>query len=101
MDEVAGRTSNAIGTDDDSGALFDETAGWYSRLRIRSEKIIIDNLNSNVREALRPYRNMYVCPCIRPLRAFLATDTVLVTRGQRSVGRRFHQRLHPSPQPPS
>ena len=47
-----------MGEDTDSGALFDETALWYSRLRDRSEKIIIDTLNSNVREALRPYRHM-------------------------------------------
>lgn len=60
--DVAERTSRAIGDDSntDGGALFDETAGWYSRLRIRSEKIITDTLNGNVREALRPYRHMYV-----------------------------------------
>ncbi|CAI6338823.1 unnamed protein product [Periconia digitata] len=58
--DVAERTSKAIGgeSDTDGGALFDETAGWYSRLRIRSEKIITDTLNSNVREALRPYRHI-------------------------------------------
>ncbi|KAF2175042.1 hypothetical protein K469DRAFT_703365 [Zopfia rhizophila CBS 207.26] len=56
--DVAERTSSAVGLDGDGGALFDETAGWYSRLRIRSEKIITDTLNSNVREALRPYRHI-------------------------------------------
>ncbi|KAF2707383.1 hypothetical protein K504DRAFT_458820 [Pleomassaria siparia CBS 279.74] len=56
--DVAERTSSAVGGDGDGGALFDETAGWYSRLRVRSEKIIIDTLNNNVREALRPYRHM-------------------------------------------
>ncbi|PVI06982.1 hypothetical protein DM02DRAFT_609357 [Periconia macrospinosa] len=58
--DVAERTSKAIGGDSDTegGALFDETAGSYSRLRIRSEKIITDTLNSNVREALRPYRQI-------------------------------------------
>ncbi|KAF2267640.1 RINT-1 family protein-like protein [Lojkania enalia] len=56
--DVAQRTSSAVGGDSDGGALFDETAGWYSRLRIRSEKIITDALNSNVREALRPYRHI-------------------------------------------
>jgi hypothetical protein len=58
--DVAERTSKTVGGDDDTGALFDETALWYARLRDRSEKIIVDTLNSNVREALRPYRQMYV-----------------------------------------
>jgi hypothetical protein len=56
--DVAERTSSAVGGESGGGALFDETAGWYSRLRVRSEKIITDTLNSNVREALRPYRHM-------------------------------------------
>lgn len=58
--DVAERTSKSVGGDDDGGALFDETALWYARLRDRSEKIIIDTLNNSVREALRPYRHMYV-----------------------------------------
>lgn len=57
--DVAGRTSKKVESDDtDAGSLFDETASWYARLRDRSEKIIMDTLNSNVREALRPYRHM-------------------------------------------
>jgi hypothetical protein len=56
--DVAERTSKSVGEDGDGGALFDETAGWYSRLRIRSEKIITDTLNTNVRESLRAYRHM-------------------------------------------
>jgi hypothetical protein len=59
--DVAERTSKNVESDDvDGGSLFDETASWYARLRERSEKIIIDTLSSNVREALRPYRHMYV-----------------------------------------
>ena len=59
--DVAERTSKNVESDDvDGGSLFDGTASWYARLRERSEKIIIDTLNSNVREALRPYRHMYV-----------------------------------------
>jgi len=57
--DVAERTSRNV-ENDDGGSLFDETASWYARLRDRSEGIIIDTLNSNVRDALRPYRNMYV-----------------------------------------
>ncbi|RAR09545.1 rint-1 family protein [Stemphylium lycopersici] len=57
--DVAQRTSKNVDSDDvDGGSLFDETASWYARLRDRSEKIIIDTLNSNVREALRPYRHI-------------------------------------------
>ncbi|KAF1920500.1 TIP-1 family-domain-containing protein [Ampelomyces quisqualis] len=56
--DVAERTSKSIGEDGDGGALFDETASWYARLRDRSEKIIVDTLNSNVRQALRPYHQI-------------------------------------------
>jgi len=56
--DVAERTSKAVGGDSEGGALFDETAGWYSRLRIRSEETITETLMSNVREALRGYRHM-------------------------------------------
>jgi hypothetical protein len=58
--DVAERTSKSVGEDGEGGALFDETASWYARLRDRSEKIIVDTLNSNVRQALRPYHHMYV-----------------------------------------
>lgn len=62
--DVAGRTSKAaVDSDVDGSSLFDETASWYARLRERSEKIIIDTLNSHAREALRPYRHMYVTRC--------------------------------------
>ncbi|KAB2575760.1 RAD50-interacting protein 1 [Lasiodiplodia theobromae] len=56
--DVAERTSSAVGSDDAdaTGALFDETAGAYNRLRVRSEAIIADQLAYNVREALRAYR---------------------------------------------
>ncbi|KAF1843640.1 RINT-1 family protein-like protein [Cucurbitaria berberidis CBS 394.84] len=56
--DVAGRTSKSVEGDSDSGSLFDETASWYARLRERSANIIIDRLNNNVREALRPYRHI-------------------------------------------
>ncbi|KAG9191784.1 hypothetical protein G6011_10518 [Alternaria panax] len=57
--DVAERTSKNVESDDaNGGSLFDETASWYARLRERSEKIIIDTLNSNIREALRPYRHI-------------------------------------------
>ncbi len=56
--DVAERTSKSVESHGDGGSLFDETASWYAALRDKSEKIIIDTLNSNVREALRPYRHI-------------------------------------------
>ncbi|RAH72338.1 RINT-1 family protein [Aspergillus aculeatinus CBS 121060] len=63
--DVASRTSQAVNNsnhhnDDDQGtasegALFDETASAYRRLRLRSESIITSTLTSNVRSALKPY----------------------------------------------
>ncbi|EKG17030.1 RINT-1/TIP-1 domain-containing protein [Macrophomina phaseolina MS6] len=55
---VAERTSSAVGSEEDTGALFDETAGAYNRLRVRSEAIIADQLTYNIRESLRAYRNI-------------------------------------------
>ncbi|KAJ5887957.1 hypothetical protein N7495_007998 [Penicillium taxi] len=60
--EVASRTSPAVtntgssndGTPSD-GALFDETASAYRRLRLRSESIITSTLASNINTALKPY----------------------------------------------
>lgn len=53
---VAERTSSAVGSDEDAGgALFDETAGAYRRLRIRSETIMQDMLIQNIRDSLWPY----------------------------------------------
>ena len=55
VEDVADRTSSAVGSEEDSGALFDETAGAYRRLRVRTEGIIQDILIHSGREALRPY----------------------------------------------
>ncbi|KAL4918552.1 TIP-1 family-domain-containing protein [Aspergillus aurantiobrunneus] len=60
--DVASRTSPAVNNDTGSGleeapegALFDETAAAYRRLRLRSESIITSTVISNVRSALKPY----------------------------------------------
>ncbi|PYI10176.1 RINT-1 family protein [Aspergillus sclerotiicarbonarius CBS 121057] len=58
--EVASRTSQAVNNSNSQGtasegALFDETASAYSRLRLRSESIITSTLTSNVRSALKPF----------------------------------------------
>lgn len=60
LQEIQSKTSSAVGQDDSladthSGALFDETAEAYRRLRVRSESIIVETITYNVREALRPY----------------------------------------------
>ena len=44
-----------MGSEGDSGALFDETAGAYKRLRVRTEGILQDTLIHDMRDALRPY----------------------------------------------
>lgn len=55
VEDVVERTSSRVGSHEDSGALFDETAGAYKRLRIRTEGIIQDALIHNMRESIRPY----------------------------------------------
>lgn len=65
ISEVASRTSPAVANNDTSstqsspdGALFDETASVYRRLRLRSESIITSTLTSNVTAALKPYSRL-------------------------------------------
>ncbi|KAJ5188606.1 hypothetical protein N7491_004926 [Penicillium cf. griseofulvum] len=59
--EVASRTSPAVANNgahtaaSSDGALFDETASAYRRLRLRSETIITSTLSSNILAALKPY----------------------------------------------
>ncbi|KAE9986810.1 hypothetical protein EG327_004112 [Venturia inaequalis] len=55
--QVREATSNTVGTDDGdvSGALFDETAQSYSKLRVRCEGLITDLLTYNVRQNLTAY----------------------------------------------
>ena len=55
VEDVAERTSSTVGSDLDSGALFDETAGAYRRLRIRTEGIVQEMLTYSLRDNLRPY----------------------------------------------
>ena len=58
--DVASHTSQAVNNSNSQGtasegALFDETASAYRRLRLRSESIITSTLTSNVRSALKPF----------------------------------------------
>lgn len=59
LQEIQAKTSASVGDDDLSsethGALFDETAAAYHRLRVRSENIIVETLTYNIREALKSY----------------------------------------------
>ena len=55
VEDVANRTSSSVGALDETGALFDETAAYYQRLRIRSEGLMRDHLIHSIRESLRPY----------------------------------------------
>jgi hypothetical protein len=60
MAEIASKTNSSItanGQENDEleGALFEETAGSYRKLRVRSEEIICDTLTYHVRDTLRPY----------------------------------------------
>ena len=54
-EDIVERTSRAIGSQDDSGALFDETADHYRRLRIRTEALLQDMLIHDISESLRQY----------------------------------------------
>ncbi|KAL8692445.1 MAG: hypothetical protein Q9224_003956 [Gallowayella concinna] len=52
---VADKTSAAVGNEESGGALFDETAGAYRRLRVRTEGILTDTVVQQIRESLRAY----------------------------------------------
>ena len=59
LQDIRSKTSAAVGDDESDGevqgALFDETAASYKKVRVKTESIIVDTLTYNVREALRPY----------------------------------------------
>lgn len=58
LQEIQQKTSPAVGDESGKeldGALFDETAAAYRRLRVRSEGILVETLTYNIRETLRPY----------------------------------------------
>lgn len=55
IEDVAGHTSSAVGNRNDEGALFDETAMAYNKLRTRTEEIINEMLIGSLKESLRSY----------------------------------------------
>ncbi|KAJ5235570.1 uncharacterized protein N7469_004738 [Penicillium citrinum] len=84
--EVASRTSPAV-TDNNAattqspsdGALFDETASAYRRLRQRSESIIVSTLTSNVTAALKPYSRVSTWATISTPSAGAASSPLSLT----------------------
>ncbi|SMR60248.1 unnamed protein product [Zymoseptoria tritici ST99CH_1A5] len=60
--EVQQKTSSALGVSDTDGtlqgALFDETAASYQRLRVRSESILVDTMTYDIRQALKSYASI-------------------------------------------
>lgn len=57
--ELASRTSPAVNNSGGlDGALFDETATAYRRLRLRSESIVASTLTANITSALKPYSRL-------------------------------------------
>ena len=69
VEHVAERTSSTVGSEEDTGALFDETAGSYRKLRVRTEDVLQDKLVAGLRDALRPYAR------INPWSSLSSSDT--------------------------
>jgi hypothetical protein len=74
--EVAAKTSSSLNSDPstplgeeefESGALFDETASAYSRIRARTEGIMSELLNNNVRQAVAPYTKINPWATLSPI----------------------------------
>ena len=59
--DVASVTSSALVSrdNDDDGALFDETAGSYKNLRLKTEETMVDHLVSLLKNELKAYIKMY------------------------------------------
>ncbi|KAI9685280.1 MAG: hypothetical protein M1822_004653 [Bathelium mastoideum] len=55
LEDISQRTSNAVGKEQVTGALFDATANSYRRLRVRAEQLIVEALTNSVKNALKPY----------------------------------------------
>jgi len=67
-DQVKDRTSSAVGTEEDSGALFDETIAAYSARRKRAEEFLSEALVDSHRKIFRAYLS-------RPQWTTIADDT--------------------------
>lgn len=58
IQDVAVKTSSAVMSGDDDGALFDETAGAFKSLQERTEEMTIEHIGNSVTEELRAYTRM-------------------------------------------
>lgn len=58
VQDVADKTSAAVVSGDDDGALFDETAGAYKLLQQMAEQLMIEHIGNSVIEELRAYSRM-------------------------------------------
>jgi hypothetical protein len=58
VQEIVVRTTGPVGSERDTGGLFDESASAFKELRVRAEGLIVESLSSNMREALKPYSRM-------------------------------------------
>ena len=58
VQDVANKTSSAVISGDEDGALFDETAGAYKLLQERAEEMIVEHISNSVLEELKAYSRM-------------------------------------------
>ena len=58
VQDIADKTSSAVVSGDDDGALFDETAGAYKQLQGRAEEMIVEHISNSVIEEFRAYCRM-------------------------------------------
>lgn len=54
-DHVRDRTSTAVGTEEDSGVLFDETIAAYTQRRERAKEFLIEAIVESHHKAFRAY----------------------------------------------
>lgn len=78
--EIQQKTSSALGASADGGlegALFDETASSYHRLRVRSENVLSDTLRYDIQQAMKPYSAIATWASLSPGSAGGATSAEL------------------------
>jgi RAD50-interacting protein 1 len=86
--EVAAKTSTSLNSgpstpageeEFESGALFDETASAYARIRTRTEGIMSELLNNNVRQSVVPYTKINPWATLSPIQTSGADSTSSTT----------------------
>lgn len=70
LQEIQQKTSSAVGGAENDGelqgALFDETATSYRRVRMRAEEIIMETITNNARDTLRTYARISTWASLSP-----------------------------------